>query len=39
MAGPVGGYGASKGKRLAHWNVKHPDNKIGNFQLSNKEYF
>ena len=37
--GPVGGYGASKGKRLAHWNVKHPDNKIGNFQLSNKEYF
>lgn len=37
--GPVGGYGASKGKRLAYWNVKHPDNKIGNFQLSNKEYF
>lgn len=37
--GPVGGYGASKGKRLAHWNVKHPDSKIGNFQLSNKEYF
>lgn len=35
----MGGYGASKGKRLAYWNVKHPDNKIGNFQLSNKEYF
>ena len=35
----MGGYGASKGKRLAHWNVKHPDNKIGNFQLSNKAHF
>lgn len=37
--GPVGGYGASKGKRLAHWNKNHPNNQIGNFQLSNKEYF
>lgn len=37
--GPVGGYGSSKQQRLNHWNQKHPDNKIGNFQLSNKEYF
>ncbi len=37
--GPVGGYGASKGMRLANWNRQHPDNKISNFQLSNKEYF
>lgn len=37
--GPVGGYGASKSKRLANWNAKHPNNKIGNFQLSNSEYF
>ncbi len=37
--GPVGGYGAAKNMRLGHWNKKHPDNQIGNFQLSNKEYF
>ena len=37
--GPVGGYGAAKGMRLGHWNKKHPKNQIGNFQLSNKEYF
>lgn len=37
--GPVGGYGAAKNMRLAHWNKKHPDNQIGNFQLSNTEYF
>lgn len=37
--GPVGGYGASKSKRLNHWNEKHPGNKIGNFQLSNEEYY
>ncbi len=37
--GPVGGYGASKQMRLDNWNRKHPKNKIGNFQLSNKEYF
>lgn len=37
--GPVGGYGSSKQQRLGNWNKKHPDNKIGNFQLSNKEYF
>ena len=37
--GPVGGYGAAKSMRLGHWNKKHPKNQIGNFQLSNKEYF
>lgn len=37
--GPVGGYGAAKNMRLGHWNKKHPNNQIGNFQLSNKEYF
>ena len=37
--GPVGGYGKSKRLRLEHWNKKHPNNKIGNFELSNKEYF
>ena len=37
--GPVGGYGHSKALRLGHWNKKHPNNQIGNFQLSNKEYF
>lgn len=37
--GPVGGYGTAKAKRIAHWNMKHPENKIDNFQLSNKEYF
>lgn len=37
--GPVGGYGAAKSMRLSHWNKKHPKNQIGNFQLSNKEYF
>lgn len=37
--GPVGGYGGSKQARLNNWNTKHPNNKIGNFQLSNKEYF
>ncbi len=37
--GPVGGYGASKAMRLANWNRQHPNNKISNFQLSNKEYF
>ncbi len=37
--GPVGGYGASKMLRLAHWNREHPDNRIENFQLSNDEYF
>ena len=37
--GPVGGYGHSKALRLEHWNKKHPNNKISNFQLSNKEYF
>ena len=37
--GPVGGYGHSKALRLGNWNKNHPDNQIGNFQLSNKEYF
>ncbi len=37
--GPVGGYGGSKAKRLNHWNEKHPNNKVGNFQLSNDEYY
>lgn len=37
--GPVGGYGASKNMRIANWNKTHPNNKISNFQLSNKEYF
>ncbi len=37
--GPVGGYGASKSMRLANWNRHHPDNRIDNFRLSNKEYF
>lgn len=37
--GPVGGYGKSKGLRLAHWNKKHPGNRISNFELSNREYF
>ncbi len=37
--GPVGGYGASKRMRLAHWNREHPNNKIANFELSNKVYF
>lgn len=37
--GPVGGYGAAKSMRLGFWNRTHPNNKIGNFQLSNKEYF
>ena len=37
--GPVGGYGAAKSMRLGHWNKKHPNNQIDNFQLSNKEYF
>ena len=37
--GPVGGYGSSKAQRLGFWNRNHPNNQIGNFQLSNKEYF
>lgn len=37
--GPVGGYGASKAQRLGYWNKNHPNNQIGNFELSNKEYF
>lgn len=37
--GPVGGYGSSKSQRLDNWNQNHPNNKIGNFQLSNKEYY
>lgn len=37
--GPVGGYGRAKACRLGFWNKNHPDNQIGNFQLSNKEYF
>lgn len=37
--GPVGGYGASKALRLGFWNKNHPNNQIGNFELSNKEYF
>ncbi len=37
--GPVGGYGAAKNMRLGYWNKNHPKNQIGNFQLSNKEYF
>ncbi len=37
--GPVGGYGASKQMRLAHWNREHPRNQIDNFHLSNEEYF
>ncbi|MEG2099728.1 MAG: hypothetical protein RRY42_07460 [Mucinivorans sp.] len=37
--GPVGGYGGAKAKRLAFWNKNHPENQVGNFQLSNKEYF
>lgn len=37
--GPVGGYGSAKSMRLGFWNKTHPNNKIGNFQLSNKEYF
>ena len=37
--GPVGGYGAAKSMRLGFWNKTHPNNKISNFQLSNKEYF
>lgn len=37
--GPVGGYGAAKRMRLGFWNKTHPNNKIDNFQLSNKEYF
>lgn len=37
--GPVGGYGASKTQRLGYWNKNHPNNQIGNFELSNKEYF
>ncbi len=37
--GPVGGYGPSKRMRLANWNRRHPQNKIDNFHLSNKEYF
>lgn len=37
--GPVGGYGSSKAQRLGFWNKNHPNNQIGNFQLSNKEYF
>jgi len=37
--GPVGGYGAAKKMRLGFWNRTHPNNKISNFQLSNKKYF
>lgn len=37
--GPVGGYGSSKAQRLENWNKLHPENKIDNFQLSNKEYY
>lgn len=37
--GPVGGYGGSKAARLANWNRHHSNNQIGNFQLSNQEYF
>lgn len=37
--GPVGGYGKSKRLRLNYWNSTHPNNKIGNFELSNPEYF
>lgn len=37
--GPVGGYGASKGMRIAHWNKTHPQNRISNFELSNPVYF
>lgn len=36
--GPVGGYGSAKAQRLAFWNSTHSP-AIGNFQLSNKEYF
>lgn len=36
--GPVGGYGSAKAQRLAFWNSTHTP-AIGNFQLSNKEYF
>ena len=37
--GPVGGYGASKGMRIKHWNETNPKNKISNFELSNPVYF
>lgn len=37
--GPVGGYGASKRMRIAHWNKTHPKNRIANFELSNPIYF
>lgn len=37
--GPVGGYGASKRMRIAHWNKVHPHNRIANFELSNPVYF
>ena len=37
--GPVGGYGSSKSQRLGFWNKHHPNNQIGDFDLSNKEYF
>lgn len=37
--GPVGGYGSSKQQRLDSWNKNHPNNKIGNFQLADKEYY
>lgn len=37
--GPVGGYGSAKQQRLDNWNENHPNNKIGNFQLADKEYY
>ena len=37
--GPVGGYGKSKNLRISYWNKTHANNKISNFELSNKEYF
>lgn len=37
--GPVGGYGGARDMRIGYWNKNHPNNQIGSFQLSNKEYF
>ena len=37
--GPVGGYGMGRKLRIEYWNKTHPDDRIGNFSLSDVEYF
>lgn len=37
--GPVGGYGTGRKLRIEYWNKTHPADRIGNFSLSDVEYF